>query len=106
MNQPPQFSPVPPHESQSVPPTPSQRSSIIGAFLISCAIVIAGALGGLLAWHPWDKPEPDLKPRTFSQPILDPETYRTESELWCVQVSTGVSCVAIPGTHRAGPITN
>ncbi|MEU4769390.1 hypothetical protein AB0H12_39725 [Actinosynnema sp. NPDC023794] len=55
--------PVP--QPSSPEPQPMTEQSRPGYGLLAFAILVAGIGGGLLAWHPWDKPVPE--------PPKDPE---------------------------------
>ena len=88
-------------------PTPARPRS--GHGLLIAAVLFAGFGGGLLAWHPWDKPPlpaPPKDPQHITIQKVGDQSDPTDSEssrpVYCLTNDTGgLSCVVMP-TRYAG----
>ncbi|MEV4143942.1 hypothetical protein AB0J40_09760 [Amycolatopsis sp. NPDC049691] len=78
-----------------------------GSGLLAAAIVVAGIGGGLLAWHPWDKPAapaPAKDPQHITiQHVGDqsePGQPESSRPVYCLTNDTGgLSCLVMPGRY-------
>ncbi|HEY2060559.1 MAG TPA: hypothetical protein VGH57_19485 [Amycolatopsis sp.] len=80
-----------------------------GHGLLIAAVLFAGFGGGLLAWHPWDKPPvpaPPQDPRHITIQKVGDQSDPTDSEssrpVYCMTNDTGcLSCVVMPTCYAA-----
>jgi len=95
-------------EPQPSPPQPQPAKSRAGTGLLSFAILVAGIGGGLLAWHPWDKPPLPAPPKDPQHITIqhigdqsDP-TAGSDSDrpVYCLTNETGgLYCMVMPGRY-------
>ena len=97
-------SPAPQPSPPQPPATPTRSRA--GTGLLATAILLAGIGGGLLAWHPWDKPAPP--PAKDPQHITiqhvgdqsDPSDSDSTRPVYCMTNETGgLYCMVMPGRY-------
>ncbi|MGK3207950.1 hypothetical protein [Amycolatopsis sp. MEPSY49] len=92
-----------PQPSPAPAPAPARR----GSGLLATAILLAGLGGGLLAWHPWDKPpapEPPKDPQRITIQHVGDQRDPTDSEssrpVYCLTNETGgLYCMVMPSRY-------
>lgn len=94
-----------PQPSPPQPPVATTRPRT-GSGLVATAILLAGLGGGLLAWHPWDKPvpEPPKDPRHITIQRVGDQRDPTESDssrpVYCMTNETGgLYCMVMPSRY-------
>jgi hypothetical protein len=101
-------SPEPQPSPPQPQPQPQPAKSRAGTGLLSFAILVAGIGGGLLAWHPWDKPPLPAPPKDPQHITIqhigvqsDP-TAGSDSDrpVYCLTNDTGgLYCMVMPGRY-------
>jgi hypothetical protein len=95
-------------EPQPSPPQPQATTtkSRTGHGLLATAILLAGIGGGLLAWHPWDKPAPPppKDPQHITIQHVGDQSDPTESgstrPVYCMTNETGaLYCMVMPSRY-------
>ncbi|MER5269039.1 hypothetical protein ABTZ99_43800 [Actinosynnema sp. NPDC002837] len=94
-----------PQPSPPRPPATTDQSRP-GHGLLATAILVAGIGGGLLAWHPWDKPvpEPAKDPGRITIQKVGEQREAGNSDqtrpVYCLTNETGgLYCVVMPNQY-------
>jgi hypothetical protein len=98
--------PSPPQPEPQPQATPAKSRA--GTGLLAFAILVAGIGGGLLAWHPWDKPplpEPPKNPQHITIQRIGDQSDPTagsasDRPVYCMTNETGgLYCMVMPGRY-------
>ncbi|MEU8639899.1 hypothetical protein AB0C38_47550 [Amycolatopsis sp. NPDC048633] len=97
-----------PSPPQPQPPAAAATKPRGGHGLLATAILLAGIGGGLLAWHPWDKPAPPPPPKDPQHITIqkigdqsDPTAGSgSDRPVYCMTNETGgLYCMVMPGRY-------